>query len=128
MKEIIAIIRMNMVNKTKEALLKAGYPSITCRKVMGRGKKKLEYDLIIDALKASTIEDSPVLAEQLSEGHRLISKRMLILIVEDSDYKEVVDTILEVNKTGNAGDGKIFVSQVAEAIRVRTGERGIEAI
>ena len=45
MKEIMAIVRMNMVNHTKKALLEAGYPSITVRKVMGRGKKKIDFSL-----------------------------------------------------------------------------------
>ena len=48
MKEITAIIRMDMVNKTKEALLKLGFPAITARKVMGRGKKKIAYELFQD--------------------------------------------------------------------------------
>lgn len=127
MKEITAIIRMNMVSKTKDALLKAGFPSITCRKVMGRGKKKVEYDLYQYIVNGKEVE-VPGVAEQLSEMHRLIPKRMFIMIVNDEDVKSVVDTIMEVNRTGNAGDGKIFVQSCTEAIRIRTGETGAEAI
>ena len=46
MKEVIAIIRMDMINKTKEALLQSGFPAVTGLKVMGRGKKKVDFTLI----------------------------------------------------------------------------------
>lgn len=127
MKEVIAIIRMNMINKTKEALSLAGIPSMTCRKVHGRGKKKVNYELISDLLAGSEVE-SPTVAEAISEGHRLIPKRLITLVVNDEEVKTVVDTIIKVNQTGNAGDGKIFVLPVEDAVRVRTGETGVEAI
>ncbi|HEY8805318.1 MAG TPA: P-II family nitrogen regulator [Clostridium sp.] len=126
MKEIIAIIRMNMVSKTKDVLLKEGFPSITCKKVMGRGKKKVAYELFNHVTTGEVI--TPVMAEQLSEQHRLIPKRMIIIIVDDTDVSKVTKIIIKANKTGNLGDGKIFVSTVDDAIRVRTGEIGIEAI
>ena len=128
MKEITAIIRMNNVNKTKEALLVAGFPSITCKKVMGRGKKKVAYELFQGVLSGEEEGLSPVVAEQLSEEHRLLPKRMLMLVVEDEAVDKVVKTIIEMNKNGNPGDGKIFVSNIDEAIRVRTGESGVAAI
>lgn len=128
MKEIIAIIRMDKVNKTKEALLLAGFPSITCKKVMGRGKKKVAYELFQGILTGSEEGLSPVVAEQLSEEHRLLPKRMLILIVEDEAVEKVVKAIISVNQNGNPGDGKIFISTVEDAIRVRTGEVGTAAI
>lgn len=126
MKEIMAIIRLNMINKTKDALLKEGFPSITCRKVLGRGKKKVDFSLI-DVISQNVMEP-PRLAEELSEGHRLIPKRLLTMVVKDEDVKKVVDTIMSVNSTGNPGDGKIFVLPVMEVIRVRTGETGETAI
>jgi nitrogen regulatory protein PII 2 len=55
MKEIMAIIRLNMINKTKDALLKEGFPSITCRKVLGRGKKKVDFSLI-DVISQNVME------------------------------------------------------------------------
>lgn len=128
MKEVTAIIRMDRVNKTKEALLKEGFPSITCRKVMGRGKKKIAYELFQDVFNGSEEGLSPILAEQLAEEHRLMPKRMIIMVVDDKDVQTIVDTIINVNKKGNPGDGKIFVTKIADAIRVRTGEVGIEAI
>lgn len=126
MKEIIAIIRMNMVSKTKDVLLKEGFPSITCKRVMGRGKKKVAYELFNHVTTGEVI--TPVMAEQLSEQHRLIPKRMIIIVVDDTDVSKVTKIIIKANKTGNSGDGKIFVSTVDDAIRVRTGEIGIEAI
>ena len=128
MKEITAIIRMDKVNKTKEALLKEGFPSITCKKVLGRGKKKVAYELFQGILNGTEEGLSPVVAEQLSEEHRLLPKRMLMLVVEDESVDKVVKTIISVNQNGNPGDGKIFVSTIDDAIRVRTGEVGSAAI
>ena len=127
MKEVMAVIRMNMISKTKEALLNEGFPSITCRKVLGRGKKKIAFSLISDLIDGSEI-DSREVGEQISEVHRLIPKRMITMIVEDEDVKKVVDAIITVNSTGNPGDGKIFIMPVTEAIRIRTGETGTVAI
>ena len=127
MKEITAIIRMDMVNKTKEALLKLGFPAITAKKVMGRGKKKIAYELFQDVF-SNNEGLTPVIAEQLSEEHRLMPKRMLMLVVEDKDVPTVVNSIIEVKKNGNPGNGKIFVTNVSDTIRIRTGETGIEAI
>lgn len=127
MKEITAIIRMDMVNKTKEALLKLGVPSMTAIKVMGRGKKKMAYELFQNTFDEND-ELPKVIAEQLSEVHRLMPKRMIILGVPDKDVKAIVDLIIEVNQNGNPGNGKIFVTAVEDVITVRTGETGIEAI
>ena len=127
MKEITAIIRMDMVNKSKEALLKLGFPAITARKVMGRGKKKIAYELFQNVF-TDNEGLTPILAEQLSEEHRLMPKRMLVLVVEDKDVPVIVNSIIEVNQNGNPGNGKIFVTTVEDIIRVRTGETGIEAI
>jgi len=127
MKEITAIIRMDMVNKTKEALLKLSIPSVTAIKVMGRGKKKITYELFQNAF--SEDEEIPkVIAEQLSEVHRLMPKRMLILVVPDEDVAVIVEAIIEVNQNGNPGNGKIFVSTISDVVRIRTGETGIEAV
>lgn len=127
MKEITAIIRMNMINSTKEALSKNGFPAITCRKVMGRGKKKVDFYIINTDIESELIDDKG-LAEQLSEAHRLIPKRLVTILVDDADVKKIVDIIIEVNHTGNPGDGKIFVTNVIDAARVRTGETGTVAI
>lgn len=123
MKEVIAIIRMDMINKTKEALLKAGFPAMNARKVLGRGKKKVDFSLIEDMISGTEVS-SPILAESLSEGHRLIPKRYLSIVVHDDEVKKLVDTLIEVNQKGRPGDGKIFVTPIFDSIRVRTGESG----
>ncbi|MBV4426105.1 P-II family nitrogen regulator [Clostridium tyrobutyricum] len=130
MKEIMAIIRMDMIGKTKEALAEIGFPSITCKRVLGRGKKKIDFSLIKDYMTGediSAIQDKKI-AEQISEVHRLISKRLVIILSKDEDVKKIVDTIIETNKTGNPGDGKIFVTPVTDSIRIRTEEIGDAAI
>lgn len=127
MKEVLAVIRMDMINKTKKALSLSGIDSMNCRKVAGRGKKKVNYELVNQLLAGQEIE-SPQLVVSVSEGHRLVPKRLLSIIVENQAVDKVVETIIHVNKTGNPGDGKIFVLPISTAIRVRTGERGEEAI
>ncbi|MFZ5965697.1 MAG: P-II family nitrogen regulator [Bacillota bacterium] len=127
MKEVMIIVRMNMINKTKEALALAGFPAFNCMKVAGRGKKKVDYELIELLLDGQQL-DSVNKAEVISEQHRLIPKRLISIVANDDDVKKIIDMVIEVNQTGNMGDGKIFVVPVEEVIRVRTGERGSEAI
>lgn len=127
MKEVMAVIRMDMINKTKQALLLEGFPALNCRKVLGRGKKKVDFSLIESIITGSDIT-SPTLAEAVSEGHRLIPKRLVSLVVKDEEVKKVVGVIIEVNSKGKPGDGKIFVAPVSDCIRVRTGENGEIAI
>ena len=123
MKEVLAIIRMNKMNETKRALADAGVSSLTARKVVGRGKGKVDYLLLQGAE-----EGFDEAIQQLGPGPKLIPKRMLNIVVTDDKVDLVVKTIIKVNKTGSPGDGKIFISSVEEAIRIRTGETGSEAI
>ncbi|MFZ5597614.1 MAG: P-II family nitrogen regulator [Bacillota bacterium] len=126
MKEIIAIIRMNKVGITKKALADAGICGMHAMKVMGRGKMQVDFS-VLDELGPGE-EIGGILADGLSQGTRLIPKRMLTILVRDDEVQKVVDTVIKVNKEGNKGDGKIFVVPVVDAARVRTGERGEEAI
>lgn len=126
MKEIIAIIRMNKVNETKKALADVGVCGLHAMKVMGRGKMQVDFSAL-DSLGA-TEEIGGILADGLSKGSRLIPKRLLTILVQDTEVNSVVDTIIKVNKAGNKGDGKIFVAPVLDAARVRTGERGEAAV
>ena len=119
MKEVMAIIRMNKINDTKRALAENGYSQFTGRKVMGRGRGKVNMSLIEGAKAGS--EEAIAL---LGPSPKLYPKRLLTVIVPDGRVKGVVDTIIKVNQTGNAGDGKIFVMPVLDAVRVRTGEAG----
>lgn len=126
MKEIIAMIRLNKVNRTKEALADAGFPSFTCRKVLGRGKKQVDFTLVQDYL-ADAGQLSGSQGEHLSENTRLIPKRVMTLIVNDDEVDRVVDVLISVNSTGNPGDGKIFQLPVSESYRIRDGVSDIEA-
>lgn len=126
MKEVMAIVRQNKVNATKEALAEAGIPAFTCRKVLGRGKKLIDMTLLRDIVESGEIPPTPA-GEYLSETNRLISKRVFTIIVEDQDVELVVNTVMETNSTGNPGDGKIFVLPIFEAYRVRDGEKAEDA-
>lgn len=126
MKEVMAIVRQNKVNITKEALAEANVPAFTCRKVLGRGKKLIDMNLLNSIVEAGELPETPV-GEYISEATRLISKRVFTLIVEDSEVEKVVNTIIEVNTTGNPGDGKIFILPVFENYQIRNGESTIEA-
>jgi nitrogen regulatory protein PII 2 len=121
MKEIMAIIRMNMVNPTKLALASAGYPAFSCRKCLGRGKKSVNMHLAESILQTGEAPDKPV-AEHLTEYARLIAKRLFTVIVDDDQVDEAVKIIIDTNQTGNPGDGKIFVLPIMEAYTIRTGE------
>jgi nitrogen regulatory protein PII 2 len=119
MKEIMAIVRMNMMNKTKKALADANIPSFTARECLGRGKGMVDFTVLHGAERG--YEEA---IAQLGQSQRLIPKRWLTIMVPDKLVRKTVDTIIEANKTGKAGDGKIFVLPVFESYRVRTGESG----
>jgi nitrogen regulatory protein PII 2 len=123
MKEIIAIVRMNMMNKTKRALSDAGISSFTARKVMGRGKGKVDY-LLLKGAEAGYDEA----INQLAPGPKLIPKRMLTIVVPDELVDQTVQTLIRVNQTGSPGDGKVFVAPMLDALRVRTGESGRDVL
>lgn len=123
MKEVVAIVRMGKINKTKEALTLAGIPSMHAKDVLGRGKG------FIDILRLNGAEKVwEEKMEELAVVGRLIPKRMLTLIVPDKLVKTVVSTIMKVNSTGKSGDGKIFVLPASESIRIRDGQTGDETL
>ncbi len=120
MKEITAIIRINKMNETKKELINAGISAFTASgRVMGRGKGQVHYDILKGAEAGM-----PEAIEQLGGPPRLISKRYLVTVVSDHMVKPAVEAIIKANQTGKPGDGKIFVTDIDEAIRVRTGESG----
>ena len=119
MKEIMAIVRINMMNKTKAALAEAGISSVTAREALGRGKGLVDYSLLEGAEKG--YEEA---ISQLGQSGRLIPKRLLFVIVPDNLVDTTVRTIISVNRTGKSGDGKIFVMPIHESVSVRTGEGG----
>lgn len=119
MKEVMAVIRMNMVTKTKKALADAGISSFTARECLGRGKGLVDFSV----LKGAERGHEEAIA-QLGQSQRLIPKRWLTIVVPDRLVKKTVDTIIATNQTGKSGDGKIFVLPMTESYRVRTGESG----
>ncbi len=120
MKEILAVIQMNRMETTKNALDVIGIPSITAYKVTGRGKQR--------GLQIAHHSTMTELAQSDRKDMKYIPKRMISIMVEDEFVPAVVAVIIKVNRTGNFGDGRIFVCPVEESIRIRTGERGNEAI
>jgi nitrogen regulatory protein PII 2 len=119
MKEVMAVIRMNMISKTKIALADAGISSITARDCLGRGKGLVDLRLLKGAEKG--YEEA---ISQLGQSQRLIPKRILFIVVPDKMVEKTVKTIIKVNQTGKSGDGKIFVVPALDSVRVRTGEKG----
>lgn len=123
MKEIMAIVRINMMNKTKKALAEAGISSITARDALGRGKGLVDLSLLEGAEKG--YEEA---VAQLGQSQRLIPKRVFFVVVPDRLVSKTVKTIMAVNHTGKSGDGKIFVMPTLDSVRVRTGESGDQVL
>lgn len=123
MKEIMAIIRMNMINRTKKALTEAGVSSMTASDALGRGAGLIDFKLLKGAEQG--YEEA---ISQLGQSNRLIPKRMLVIISKDKHVDKIVKTIVTVNQTGKAGDGKIFVLPCNDSLRVRTGEYGEDTL
>ncbi len=123
MKEIIAVVRMNMMNQTKKALTAAGVDAFFAHEATGRGKGFVNPQVLAGA--EDGYEEA---ASLLGEKGKLYPKRMITIVVEDDFVDTVVDSIITVNKTGKPGDGKIFVLPLGDAVRVRTGESGVKSI
>ena len=112
MKKIEAIIKPFKLDEVKEALSKEGIQGMTISEVKGFGRQRGHTELyrgaeyVVDFLPKVKIE----------------------ILVTDEQASAVADTILTAARTGRIGDGKIFIMSVDEAIRIRTGERGTDAI
>lgn len=112
MKKIEAIIRPEKLHLLRDKLDKKGFSGMTVTEVKGRGRQK-------------------GIALQWRAGDyrvEFIQKIKLEMVVEDKDAEPVIDLICEYAQTGEAGDGKIFVYPVDDVVRVRTRERGCEAV
>ena len=123
MKEVIAIVRMNMMNQTKKALTDAGVDAFFAHEANGRGKGFVNPQILAGA--ENGYEEA---ASLLGEKGKLYPKRLVTIVVEDDFVDTVVESIISVNKTGKPGDGKIFVLPIGDAVRVRTGESGTKSI
>ena len=112
MKKIECIIRPEKLDDVKEALNEAGIMGLTVSDVLGCGRQKgrkevyrgIEYTL------------------------NLLPKIKIETVVRDEDVENIAKIIIETAKTGQIGDGKIFVSTIEDAYRIRTGETGETAI
>ncbi|HZW39893.1 MAG: P-II family nitrogen regulator [Syntrophothermus sp.] len=112
MKKIEAIIRPFKLDEVKEALMEEGVKGLTISEVRGYGRQKGHTE---------TYRGSEYRIE-------FVPKMKLEIIVDSSKVDKIVDLILKVAKTGQVGDGKIFIYNVEEVIRIRTGESGKEAL
>jgi len=123
MKEIIAVVRMNMMNQTKKALTEAGIDAFFAHEAQGRGKGFVNPDVLKGA--GLGYEEA---ASLLGEKGKLYPKRMVTVVTRDDLVDDVVQAIIEANRTGKPGDGKIFVLPISDSVRVRTGETGEKSI
>jgi len=113
MKEIKAIIQPYMLESVCDALEKIeGLPGLTLSHILGFGKTRAA-----EAIEA-TVE----------AGRSFAKKAKLEIVVTDEMAPVVVKTIVRAARTGKAGDGKIFVYEVVNVVKIRTGERGISEV
>ncbi len=112
MKRIDAIIRPSRLPFVREALEELGYGGMTVAEVKGHGKQR------------------GITEQWRGREYKVeyLSKAWLLIVVNDQDLQRVVNAIVENARTGEIGDGKIFVSDVIDVIRVRTNERGSAAV
>ena len=112
MKKIGAIVRVEKLEAVKGALEKSGYPGMTIVTVEGHGRQK------------------GLVQQFRGREYRvdLLPKRKIEIVAKDENVERILTTIIEVARTGEIGDGKIFVSSVDEVMRIRTGERGKSAL
>ena len=112
MKKIEAIIKPFKLDEVKETLQNIGIQGLSVTEIKGFGRQKGHTELyrgaeyIVDFLPKIKIE----------------------LVVDDNIADQVIEEIKKSSKTGKIGDGKIFVSEISQAIRIRTGEEGSEAL
>ena len=123
MKEVIAVVRINMMNQTKQALTDCGVDAFFAHEAHGRGKGFVNPQVLEGAEQG--YEEA---ASLLGEKGKLYPKRMITVVVEDSQVNCVVETIVNTNQTGMPGDGKVFIVPISDAVRVRTGEVGVKSI
>jgi len=112
MKKIEAIVRLSRFDKVRDALAEIGIRFFTMKEVNGfglQGEGKRMY--------RGSIYDSDYIA-----------RLQIDIIVGEERVDEIVDTIAKAGKTGESGDGKISIYQVEDVVRIRTGERGSDAV
>ena len=112
MKKVESIIKPFKLDEVKDKLNEIGVKGITVTEVKGFGRKKGHTELYRGA-------------EYVVD---FLPKIKMDIIIDDSLVEEVVNSIVKTAQTGRIGDGKIFITNLEEAVRIRTGERGEDAI
>ena len=112
MKKVEAIIKPFKLDEVKDKLNEIGVKGITVTEVKGFGRQKGHTELYRGA-------------EYVVD---FLPKIKMDIIIDDSLVEEVVNSIVKTAQTGRIGDGKIFITNLEEAVRIRTGERGEDAI
>jgi nitrogen regulatory protein PII len=112
MKRIEAYIQVGKLDAVKQALDDAGIQGMTCEQVRGYGHQMGRTEQF----------------QGIRPPVNLLSKMRVMVVVKDSDLECGIEAIVAATQTGEIGDGKIFVTEVVEAIRIRTGERGDAAL
>ena len=112
MKLVTAIIKPHQLDEVKEALEAFGIQGMTISEAQGYGRQRGHSEVYRGA--EYTVDFVP--------------KTRLEILVDDMDSSSVVDVVLKAAQTGRIGDGKVWVTPVEDVARVRTGERGVEAI
>ena len=111
MKKVEAIIRPSALRAVLDGLKAVGYPGVTVTEVSGHGTQKG----ITESYRGQSVEG-------------LLPKLVVTAVVKDAQINKVINIIVKTARTGEIGDGKIFVSPVTTAIRIRTGEKGDKAV
>ena len=112
MKKVEAFIRHEAFEPIRQELLERGIPSLSISEVKGSGRQKGVVEHYRGA--SLTVNVRP--------------KLKIECVIDDAEKDMVVETILKHSRTGSVGDGKIFVIPVEEAIRIRTGEEGVDVL
>jgi nitrogen regulatory protein P-II 1 len=112
MKKVDAIVKPFKLDEVKDKLNEIGVQGITVTEVKGFGRQKGHTELYRGA-------------EYVVD---FLPKLKMEIVVADDQLKEVINALMKAAQTGQIGDGKIFVSDLEDVIRIRTGERGKEAI
>lgn len=112
MKLVMAIIKPFKLDEVREALTSLGIQGLTVSEVKGFGRQKGQTEIYRGA----------------EYSVSFLPKVKVEVAVSDDQYEQVVEAIQKAANTGRIGDGKIFVTPVEEVVRIRTGEKGADAI
>jgi nitrogen regulatory protein P-II 1 len=112
MKLVTAVIKPHQLNAVKEALNAMGVSGMTVSQVEGYGRQKGHTEVYRGA--EYTVEFLP--------------KIRIDVLIDEIDVDKVVEAVVSASRTGKIGDGKVWVTTIDEVVRVRTGERGLDAL